>query len=94
MSDSGWNLSIGNLEGQLISDIHLENIYLRNNDGSLVFFCETSALNLDFTQIITGNWALSNLVLDNVLITLKDAEGSGGLNMGFMEKTFCFSTPS
>ena len=86
MSDSGWNLSIGNLEGQLISDIHIENVYLRNTDGSLVFFCETSDLNLDFTQIITGNWALSNLVLDNVLITLKDAEGNGELNMEFMEK--------
>ena len=86
MSDSGWNLSIGNLEGQLISDIHLENIYLRNNDGSLVFFCETSALNLDFSQIITGNWALSNLVLDNVLITLKEAEEEIDLDMKFMER--------
>ena len=86
MSDSGWNLSIGNLEGQLISDIHLENIYLRNNDGSLVFFCETSALNLDFSQIITGNWSLSNLVLDNVLITLKEAEEEIDLDMKFMER--------
>ena len=86
MSDSGWNLSIGNLEGQLISDIHLENIYLRNSDGSLVLFCETSALNLDFTQIITGKWALSNLVFDNVLITLKEAEDEIDLDMQFMER--------
>lgn len=86
MVDSGWSLSVGNLEGQLTSDITLENLHLRNRDASIVFFCETSELNLDFTQIVSGNWALSSLALDNVLVTLKDVGHDSEFNMGFVEE--------
>ncbi|MBH31295.1 MAG: hypothetical protein CMG71_04805 [Candidatus Marinimicrobia bacterium] len=84
--ESGWDLSIGNLEGQLTSDIRLENVYLRNRDRSIIFFSETGNLNLDFTQIVSGNWALSNLLLDNMLITLKETEQPANFSLNFTEE--------
>ncbi len=81
--EHGWDLSIGNLDGRLTSDIRLENVYLRNSDRSAVFFCETGDLNLDFTQIASGNWALSKLSLDNMLVTLKQTDGPADLSMDF-----------
>ncbi|MEE2876941.1 MAG: translocation/assembly module TamB domain-containing protein [Candidatus Neomarinimicrobiota bacterium] len=84
--DSGWDLSVGNLKGQLTSDILLENLYLRNSDRSIVFFCETGDLNLDFTQIASGNWALSRLSLDNMLVTLKEDESASDYSIEFIEQ--------
>ena len=70
---NGWELSVSDLDGQLSSDLNLKNIYLKKKDGSIILFCERSVLNLDFTQIISGNWALSNLLMDNLLVTLNQS---------------------
>ena len=83
---NGWELSISDLDGQLSSNLRLNNIYLKKKDGSIVLFCERSVLNLDFTQIFSGNWALSNLLMDNLLITLNKEGKDNDFSMDFIEE--------
>ena len=83
---NGWELSVSDLDGQLISNIKIENVYLRKKDSSIVLFCERSVLNLDFTQILSGKWALSNLLMDNLLITLNQDDDSKNYKTNFIEE--------
>ncbi len=68
--DSSWNLSLGNIDGSLFTDFELRDIYLRNKDGTMSLFTESVKLNIDFSSIFTGSWGLSNLTLNNILISI------------------------
>ena len=83
---NGWELSVSDLDGQLSSDLNLKNIYLKKKDGSIILFCERSVLNLDFTQIISGNWALSNLLMDNLLVTLNQEGDEYDFSVDFIKE--------
>ena len=83
---NGWELSVSDLDGQLSSDLNLNNIYLKKKDGSIILFCERSVLNLDFTQIISGNWALSNLLMDNLLVTLNQEGDEYDFSVDFIKE--------
>ncbi|MAI88174.1 MAG: hypothetical protein CMF98_03625 [Candidatus Marinimicrobia bacterium] len=70
IKDNSWNLSLGDINGSLFSDIELKDIYFRNQDGTISLFSESVKLNLDYSSIFTGSWGLSNLFFNNVLLSI------------------------
>ncbi len=72
--DHGWNLSIEELNGDLISDVQAENVYLKKSDGSMTIFGETATFDIGITELLAGNFILDHLSVDNVLVTYKQKE--------------------
>jgi len=70
IKDNSWNLSLGEINGNIYSDIELKDIYLRSRNGDISLYSESITLNLDFSSIFSGSWAFSNIVLNGVLCTI------------------------
>ena len=78
LQDHGWELSLGNVSGTITSELHLKNIYLKKDDGSVVLYSENSLIKLNFIQILSGRWAIDEFSLDNVIVTVKSSQNSDG----------------
>lgn len=85
LRENGWVMSVESMDGQFTSDVLLKNLYLRKIDGSMTIFSESSLLNLDFSEILAGNWAISELACENALITMKQGRGQGLQEITFIE---------
>ena len=86
--DSSWNLSLGNIDGSLFTDFELRDIYLRNKDGTMSLFTESVKLNVDFSSIFTGSWGLSNLTLNNILISIDSNNEKEFKDIKLIERLF------
>lgn len=75
LRDNGWTISVESMDGRFTSDIIFRNLYLKNDDSSVSIFSERSRVNLDFSKILTGKWAVSDLECENALVTLKMGGG-------------------
>lgn len=86
LKDNGWSISIESLDGRFTSDVYLRNLYLRKEDGSTVVFSEEAKVNLDFSRILTGDWALSHLSLGDGFITVRTAgDEAARTDFGFVD---------
>lgn len=70
LEENGWRISIEKIEGQLTSDIDVHNLYLRKTDGSAVFYTDRAEINFNFSQILSGKWAVSKVRSENALVTI------------------------
>jgi len=74
LQDHGWNLSIDELKGDLISEVQAENVYLKKSDGSMTIFGETATLDIGIIELLAGNFMIDHLAVNNVLVTYKQKE--------------------
>lgn len=86
LRDNGWVISVESLDGQFTSDVFLQNLYLKKDDGSIIIFSEESKINLDFSQILSGHWAISALSCKNAYITVKRADGQEINELAFVRE--------
>jgi len=78
LQDHGWELSLGNVSGTITSELHLNNIYLKKDDGSVVLYSENSLINLNLIQILSGRWVIDEFSLHNAIVTVKSSQNSDG----------------
>jgi len=86
LKENGWTITVDSVDGQLTSDIYFQNLNLEKTDGSIKIHCDQVKINLDYTQILAGNWAISQLSCKRPKITLKLKEGERGQKFSFVEK--------
>ncbi|MFQ6616119.1 MAG: hypothetical protein ACE5HZ_05040, partial [Fidelibacterota bacterium] len=86
LNDNGWSIAIESLDGRFTSDVYLKNLYLRKEDGSAVVFSQEARVNLDFSRILTGDWAITSLLLEDGFITVRTGGEGAGTDLGFVDK--------
>ncbi|MFQ6676251.1 MAG: hypothetical protein ACE5LH_07905, partial [Fidelibacterota bacterium] len=86
LKDNGWTLTIESLDGRFTSDVYLKNLYLRKKDGSATVFSEKARVNLDFSRILTGDWAISDLSLEDGFITVRTGGEGDRSGLAFVDK--------
>lgn len=86
LQENGWSISIESLEGRFTSDVYLRNLYLRKEDGTAAVFTEKAKVNLDFSRILAGDWAISHLSLRDGFITVKSGQEAAKREFEFVDR--------
>ena len=71
LTDNGWHLSIGAMEGHLFTSMILEDILVEHDDGS-IFLAKSIKSTMNFFPLLTGVISLDLIKINESEMTLKN----------------------